>query len=760
MRIGLHPLPEGVAPDTSAKCNNTKATNWQRWLSARPLTLCDGHSKLVCAMHGNRKTERGYFCWARHAYQASTTSKWHLFCDPTEHWNGQHDARLLENTFSPHFNHFGTPYLRVHPLASLPTSLPQLGSSTGEVAYLLHGDSVVEPHFNPWHANADLVNFFIVQRLLALPQLGGSDGGVLAAAMSVYPVRGCNGMGPGRGNYDVWRVLTTGTVHAWRKDVAEAYRKRKEDSARAAAASIKHFRARPRDISDDSAQRAATAATARRGPYGRGRKDYAGAALNFSAAVARAYLPAVARTMRSGMMGRSLGEVAERRSRPSTRSGRYSGTSAQQAKARALSRQTGAWVDPVAAVNGNRSQRLGSRGNRTHWLPDGLRSLRPVTAVVLAPSPWRSPIWSTGEAIRKCPHRSEVLDDYRRHVGRRLDAALRPDVVALIIAAQAERADSVHVLHAAEAGGDVRALANETLRELPPTAAAPGRGRVRLVYVVRRSQGRPLQGAGTGPSGELVSSTCARCIWNVEALARGLAQMLPGAIVVLANPGELRFSLQYGAKPRTKTALSSLPRATALSSSPRATALSSFPRRRRPHRRARLCFRVGYIPHTHAGHCRGAAPWLARTQRLALRHHGRCARPTCQSPDAPSDSPSEPPSALAASDRSAHVDGTSLPAARAVRPRLPRVRRRRRPPSPSRRRARPAQPHARPRPHATTQPHRLARQERRLECHLLAPAGMAPSGLDATVREGGQPHGLLGSARQASRTRSVGQGVA
>jgi hypothetical protein len=203
------------------------ASSWASYLEAKPLTLCAGHSTVTCAMREpprvNAKSSggaRGFFCWIRRAYYLEETHSWHAFCNPTTAWSGDVEASVLVETFSKQFNHFCPnavaknvrPYLSVHRMSELPAHLSSERSS-GEVAYLLNGDHVTRPTFNPWHAMADLVNFFIARRMLAEPRIGGPDGPRLSANVSVYPIVGVDGMAPGRGDFDVWEALATGTVH-------------------------------------------------------------------------------------------------------------------------------------------------------------------------------------------------------------------------------------------------------------------------------------------------------------------------------------------------------------------------------------------------------------------------------------------------------------------------------------------------------------------------------------------------------------------
>ena len=171
----------------------------------------------------------GYFCWIHHAFKDADSSTWHAFCDPTEAWSGHVDDPVLVNTFTRGHNHFNPNvrhgnvprYLRVHRLTALTSAQTRVlknavaSEEASEAHYLINGDSVTQPRFNPWHANADLLNYFIVQRMLNTPSIAGSVGRELALSLHVYPLAGCNGFGPGRGNWDLWSALTPGgKVHA------------------------------------------------------------------------------------------------------------------------------------------------------------------------------------------------------------------------------------------------------------------------------------------------------------------------------------------------------------------------------------------------------------------------------------------------------------------------------------------------------------------------------------------------------------------
>ena len=64
------------------------------------------------------------------------------------------------------------------------------------------------PRFNPWHGSADLQNFFIVQRILS-----DVRGSAFADNMTIYPLAGCDGVAPTRGNGAIWSALTGGRMY-------------------------------------------------------------------------------------------------------------------------------------------------------------------------------------------------------------------------------------------------------------------------------------------------------------------------------------------------------------------------------------------------------------------------------------------------------------------------------------------------------------------------------------------------------------------
>ena len=176
----FHGVPTGTAPRNprNSSCRpNVASSGWHRYLSSRPVTICDGHSTVRCAIPNASASP--YFCWIRRAYHtidavSGTHDEWHAFCDPVPSiWNGSANEPLLMNGWSKGQNHFAPanvrPYLFLHRVAELPARLhAPWPSDAAEVAYLLNGDSVTRPSFNPWHANADLLNFFIVRRMLAV----------------------------------------------------------------------------------------------------------------------------------------------------------------------------------------------------------------------------------------------------------------------------------------------------------------------------------------------------------------------------------------------------------------------------------------------------------------------------------------------------------------------------------------------------------------------------------------------------------------
>ena len=428
----LHRMPMGAVP-SATHCNHIQSHNtaWDSFLSAQPLVICDGHSKIMCAMRAppttgakpTRKgkwggqTSTGFFCWIRHAYHSPSASEWHAFCNPTPHWSGTQDDRVFLNAFTRGHNHFhpdampphNVPqYMRVHRLAQLPDGLPSmLPPETGEAHFLLHGDSVTSPRFNPWHANADLLNFFITSRMLSKQSIGGDEGRGFAANMSVFPVAGCNGMGPGRGNWDVWSVITPGKVH----------------------------------------------------------------------------------------MPLALLSPAE---------------------PRATRRRSSVLWSPVVEDMEQLSKT---------WVR--------VAAVVLSPHAWASPVWSVQSAMRQCPHVSSVLVDFRNFVTARLDPSI-PGIGAVLRLIKRTHGSSVQLLHAPLRTDGTRGQARSL--EAPPRPHRSSTSKRRLVYLVRRS--KPNRGVST-------THKCHRCLWNIDALAAALAEALPDALVVLANPGNLSFAGQY-----------------------------------------------------------------------------------------------------------------------------------------------------------------------------------------------------------------------
>ena len=243
----LHRVPSEAAPPAPPQCEAKQTSGWDYHMNSTLLTLCKGHSKITCAMRARREHpadtlslehRQGFFCWIHRAYKVTVREavanepavrEWHAFCDPTRYWSGRPDDPLLLNTFSRAHNHFAQThedvrrYLFVHRLARLPPSLrrnatggPSLGPRRGRsVAYLLHGDQVHRPAFNPAHGSADIQNFFTVQRVLARHRVLGVNSSGLAASMDVYPMAGANGMAepPWEGNAHLWRALTSGVIH-------------------------------------------------------------------------------------------------------------------------------------------------------------------------------------------------------------------------------------------------------------------------------------------------------------------------------------------------------------------------------------------------------------------------------------------------------------------------------------------------------------------------------------------------------------------
>ena len=223
MPAWLHSLPDSAPPEAPPGCD-TFTSDWTSYLKAETITLCSGHSTIQCARR-TRPTEAvgtPFFCWVRNAYQSTDALVWHAFCTPEkEHWDGDPEANILWATFGKKRNHFSAQngYLRVHPLEDVPRTMAGKAAlpvgTTGEIAYLLDGDSQAVPKFNPWHANADLLNFFIARRMMSAFVHSAAD-----ASWSVFLLRGCGGLTHGRANWNMWRAIVGGgTIHArelWR----------------------------------------------------------------------------------------------------------------------------------------------------------------------------------------------------------------------------------------------------------------------------------------------------------------------------------------------------------------------------------------------------------------------------------------------------------------------------------------------------------------------------------------------------------------
>jgi len=167
--------------------------------------------------------------------------------------------------------------------------------------------------------------------------------------------------------------------------------------------------------------------------------------------------------------------------------------------------------------------------------------LRPIAAVVLSPQPGSAPIWNLPGPMRKCPHRAAVLHDFRRVIGAQLDPQI-PELSRLLARMKSKSPTSVKFFFAPSSTGAQRhegqAGGVQEIEDLLGTlqrSAVIG-GRMRIVYVVRRSAGAVDPGT---------ARNCHRCLWNVEELSKGVARLLAGALVVLANPGELPFVAQY-----------------------------------------------------------------------------------------------------------------------------------------------------------------------------------------------------------------------
>lgn len=145
-----------------------------------------------------------------------------------------------------------------------------------------------------------------------------------------------------------------------------------------------------------------------------------------------------------------------------------------------------------------------------------------IAAVVLSPNPWRAPIWTIGShGFRHCPHRSAVLHDFRKFMGNELDKSA-PSLETMLN----------------EWGKSGTGLVRVFREPIPPgsgSRSSPTAGKT--VYFLRRSSSHGSANTTT---------SCSRCLWNVERLCEELVRVLPkGSRVLLTNPGELPFIQQY-----------------------------------------------------------------------------------------------------------------------------------------------------------------------------------------------------------------------
>ena len=562
----MHRVPDAPAPAAPRECS-TYATGWRSFLAAHPLTLCDGHSTIECAMRPSPGSAPpvAFFCWVRHPYyEPGSGGVWHAICDPTAHWSGDLNDPMLIQAFSRGHNHFrpnavhpNVPeYLQVHRLASLPAgelaTAPRLRAEQGEVAYLLNGDSVTRPRFNPWHADADLLNYYITSRMLSSRAIGGPDGAALAANMSVYPLAGCNGMAAGRGNWDVWRSLAP-HVHSARPPSPSPHRGTLS-AARRAWPARRGVGSERRVGSNSPSDQSWLLPWLRPGRRASSRAAHT----TPRAADAPPDTPPTGRRLATNNVsagestGRRLATLAGGRA-----SARKSSHSHRDVPRRAQSQRGATRMLDVASF----------------------RSWRPIAAAVLSPQPWAGPLWQMPTPMRTCPHRSEVLHDFRAAVCRRVDQLVAASVGARADAGSAggadasggrgaagERGERVDKLVASRGWDLVHGLLSQILRNhsrsvrlyqahpradgiasrarplRAPPHQPPRRPRSalrrapRIVYVVRRSKGHLRANETRG---------CHRCLWNVDTLSRAIAEAWPGALVLLANPGELSFHHQY-----------------------------------------------------------------------------------------------------------------------------------------------------------------------------------------------------------------------
>ena len=511
-RYALHPVPATFPGTGHCQNDTTHFGAWPSYLNAEPITICENHSVIICALryqHPRTSRRTGYFCWIRHAYHSHMSNSWHAFCDPTAAWDGNLQSPIFVDTFSRAHNHFAPnvihknvrPYLHVHGTALLPATA-RMSPDSGEVAYLLNGDQVTRPVFNPWHGQADLVNLFIVKRLLSMARIAGPDGAQLASNLSIYPMAGADGFGPGFGNYDVWRALAAGTVHP----------------------APPPSPAPPRPL-------AASAKPSKKRVLLRSKASESGGRRLARLGIDKLHkLRAVNHTnndlgVRRGLE-HSIGVQIHRFPR--------------EAHQKRIDRKS------AKPPEGRREW----TGGQSSAVPD---DLRPIAAAVLSPRPWEGPWWSMTDPMNKCPHRSEILHDFRRAVVPHLDATLPSGGVShLLTRMKADHPNSTFLYQLPLNGnrtrqglsaprlppGKAQLWPAHTLAAVQSLSAPPARGddKFGLIYVLRRSR---------GDATEKSIVECRRCMWNVDALARSLALSHPGALVVLANPGALDFTTQY-----------------------------------------------------------------------------------------------------------------------------------------------------------------------------------------------------------------------
>ena len=140
-----------------------KYLGWQKfrsWMDARR-TICQGHSRIECAMLPEHTPRKAYFCFGTDIVQQSAPDgrpEWLAFCEWT--LPAEERAALLED-MDP-LNALTTGALRPAPLPAARnwTAAPR------RLTYLAYGDCNTG---NPGHCIADPHNFLVARRLLGVP---------------------------------------------------------------------------------------------------------------------------------------------------------------------------------------------------------------------------------------------------------------------------------------------------------------------------------------------------------------------------------------------------------------------------------------------------------------------------------------------------------------------------------------------------------------------------------------------------------------